>query len=248
MRCSGADTYSGAVTDWARFLPLSNRDGDDDGAVSRDRSPAVAQLLRAIATALDAQPTLHTAPTLRPQVSGNAAVREVLSELRAPWWRRWATSVGAVEVPRPEVAAIPVAELPGALRARAGTLVQPGVRAGIRDLGSVLVLALDLKAAHDLAIEVIQSCAGPSLSTLHCAHACRSAALSLPAPSSPLMADGRSGEARSCRRARRPSCYSSPGVAMCRPRLPQLCVAILAEDEWGAQPDSDDKENLHGAE
>lgn len=152
--CSGADAYSGAVTDWARFLPLSNRNGDDEGTVSRDRSPAVAELLFAIATALNAEPTLLTSPTLRPGVSGDAAIREVLSELRAPWWRRWAISVGAVEVPRPEVAAIPAADLSGALRACAGTLAQPGVRAGIRDLGSVLVLALDLQAAHELAFDV----------------------------------------------------------------------------------------------
>lgn len=142
------------MTDWGRFLPLSNRDRADDSGVSRDRSVAVASLLTAIATALDARPELLAAPTLRPDVTGEAAVRELLSELGSPWWRRWARGIGAVESPRPEVAAIAVDALPSSLHARAAALAAPQRRASIRDLSATLVLALECRAAHGVAIAV----------------------------------------------------------------------------------------------
>ncbi len=142
------------MTDWARFLPLSNRDSAADTGVSRDRSPAVAALLSAIAEVLDARPAMLDAPTLRPAVTVEAAVREVLSELGAPWWRRWARSIGAVESPRAEVAAIDADVLASALRTRATALSQPDQRASIHDLRSTVVLALELNAALDAAIPV----------------------------------------------------------------------------------------------
>lgn len=142
------------MTDWARFLPLSNRDRADDGGVSRDRSPAVAGLLSAIATVLDARPELLPSPTLRAEVTVEAAVRELLSELGAPWWRRWARGVGALESPRPEVAAFATDALASALHARAAKLAGPERRASIHDLGAVVVLALELNAAHGAAIEI----------------------------------------------------------------------------------------------
>lgn len=142
------------MTDWARFLPLSNRDRADDARVSRDRSPAVAGLLSAIAAVLDARPELLVAPTLRPEVTVEAAVRELLSELGAPWWRRWARGVGALESPRPEVTAFASDALANALHARAAALAVADRRASIHDLGAVVVLALELNAAHDAAIVV----------------------------------------------------------------------------------------------
>lgn len=38
--------YSGAVTDWARFLPLSNRDRVDESSVSRNWSRATSVRVR----------------------------------------------------------------------------------------------------------------------------------------------------------------------------------------------------------
>lgn len=142
------------MTDWARFLPLSNRDRADDASVSRDRSPAVAGLLTAIAAAMDARPELLAAPTLRPGVTVDAAVRELLSELGAPWWRRWARGLGALESPRPEVAAIENDALASVLRSRAAALAGPERRASIHDLRATVVLALELDAAHGAAIVV----------------------------------------------------------------------------------------------
>lgn len=142
------------MTDWARFLPLSNRDRADDAGVSRDRSPAVAGLLTAIATVLDARPDLIAAPTQRPAVTTEAAVRELLSELGAPWWRRWARAVGAAESPRAEVAAVASELLASALHARAADLSGPAQRASIHDLRSTVVLALELNSVHDAAIPV----------------------------------------------------------------------------------------------
>ena len=142
------------MTDWARFLPLSNRERAADATVSRDRSPAVSGLLSAIAVVLDARPVLLTAPILRPSVTVEAAVRELLSELGAPWWRRWARAVGALESPRPEVAAIEADALSSALHARAAALADPERRASIHDLRAAVVLALELNAAHDAAIAI----------------------------------------------------------------------------------------------
>lgn len=142
------------MTDWARFLPLSNRDRADDAAVSRDRSPAVAGLLTAMAAVLDARPELLPAPTLRPEVTVEAAVRELLSERGAPWRRRWARGIGALESPRPEVAAIAGDALASVLRSRAAALAGPERRASIHDLRATVVLALELDAAHGAAIVV----------------------------------------------------------------------------------------------
>lgn len=142
------------MTDWARFLPLSSRDRADDAGVSRDRSPAVAGLLTAIAAVLDARPDLLSAPTLRDDVPVEAAVRDLLSELGAPWWRRWGRALGALESPRPEVAAVAADALASVLRARASDLAGPEHRASIHDLRATVVLALELNAAHGAAIVV----------------------------------------------------------------------------------------------
>lgn len=142
------------MTDWARFLPLSNRDRADDAGVSRDRSPAVASVLTSTAAVLDARPDLLPAPTLRPEVTVEAAVRELLSELGAPWWRRWARAVGALESPRPEVAALASGALASALHARAAALGATARRASIHDLRTTVVLALELNAAHRAEIVV----------------------------------------------------------------------------------------------
>lgn len=142
------------MTDWARFLPLSNRDRGGDSAVIRDWSPATATLLDGIARVLDARPDLLAAPSLRPEVPTGAAVRQLLTELGAPWWMRWARALGAAESPSPEVAGLSDEALSSVVRARAISRSAPGARSSIRDLGAVLVLALDLRGAHGVAIDV----------------------------------------------------------------------------------------------
>lgn len=142
------------MTDWARDLPLSNRDRSGDAAATGDWSAPTAALLEQVAAALDARPALLAAPTLRPAVTTAAAVREALSALGVPWWTRWARALGAAEPVSPTVAATPDDALSSALRARAVALAAPERLAGIRDLGAALVLALDVRAAHGLTLAV----------------------------------------------------------------------------------------------
>jgi hypothetical protein len=142
------------VSDWARFLPLSNRDRAGDSAANRDWSSAAATVLYSIASALDAQPTLLTASTLRVEVSTSAAVRDMLTELGTPWWIRWAHAIGAAPSPSIAVASIVDAALASVVRMRADELSAPGGRASIRDLGAVVILGLDVNAAHKLAIAI----------------------------------------------------------------------------------------------
>jgi len=142
------------MTDWGRYLPLSNRDRSGDGAATGDWSQPTAALLEQIAAALDARPALLASPSLRPAVTTAAAVREALSALDARWWTRWARALGAAEPLSPVVAATPDDALPSALRARAVALAAPERRARIRDLGAALVLALDVRAAHGLTLPV----------------------------------------------------------------------------------------------
>jgi hypothetical protein len=142
------------MTDWARDLPLSNRDRSGDAAAARDRSAPTAALLEQVAAVLDARPALLAAPTRRPEVTTAAAVREALSALDARWWTRWARALGAAEPVSPAVAATPDEALSSALRARAVALAAPERRAGIRALGAALVLALDVRAAHALVLDI----------------------------------------------------------------------------------------------
>ncbi len=137
------------MSDWARFLPLSNRDrGDESGAVGSWARPA-AELLQAVAAVLDAQPSLLAAATLRPEVTVGADVRDLLTRLGSPWYVRWARASGALNSPSPAVAALDDAALASALRARSTAWKAPGARASIRDLGLVVAVALDLAATHE---------------------------------------------------------------------------------------------------
>ena len=138
------------MTDWARFLPLSNRDRGDERDVGTAWSPATAALLEAIAAAMDARPDLLAAPTLRPDVTTAAAVRQLLSDLDARWYTGWARALYAARATSLSIAQTADEALASAVRARA----VPGARSSIRDLGLVVVLALDLRATHGLALTV----------------------------------------------------------------------------------------------
>ncbi len=142
------------MTDWGRYLPMSNRDRSGDAAASGDWSRPTAALLEHVAAVVDARPTLLTAATLRADVTTAAAIREALSALDARWWTRWARTLGAAEPVSPAVAATPDDALSSALRARAVALAAPERRASIRDLGTAVVLALDLRAAHGLVLDI----------------------------------------------------------------------------------------------
>jgi len=148
------EVYSDEVTDWSRFLPLSNRARGDEELVGRSWSEPAAALLQTIAAVLDARPDLLTAPTLRPELTVESAVRELLAELGSPWWRRWALGIGATESLRPEIASITTDALASVLRQRAVERAASSVRTNIRDLGAVVVLALDLRVSCAVATEV----------------------------------------------------------------------------------------------
>lgn len=140
------------MSDWARFLPLSNRDrGDESGAVGAWARPA-AELLQSVAGVLDAQPSLLTAATLRPEVTVGADVRDLLTRLGSPWYVRWARAWGALPTPSATTAAISDVALSSALRGRAQALSEPRARVSIRDLGLILAVALDLTATHRASI------------------------------------------------------------------------------------------------
>ena len=81
-------------------------------------------------------------------------MRELLTVFRVPWWMRWARSIGIAETPSSKIAGIADAALANDVRAWAASLAASGTRTPIRDLGAAVVLALDLKTVHDLAVEV----------------------------------------------------------------------------------------------
>jgi hypothetical protein len=142
------------VSDLARFLPLSNRDrGDESGTVGAWASPASA-LLESLAAVLDAHPELLAAPTLRPEVTVGADVRDLLTRLGAPWYVRWARAAGTLRSPSAAVAALDDAALASTLRERAQAWAAPGARVSIRDLGLVVAVALDLAATHEVDLAV----------------------------------------------------------------------------------------------
>lgn len=146
--------YSGPVTDWARFLPLSNRDRGDESNVTRNWSRATSGMLLGLAAVLDARPDVLDQPTLRPDVSVATATRAVLVQLRSTRWQRAAARLGAVESANPDVAALADAELADAVQAEALARSAARARTSVRELGAVLVLALDLRASLGAAIEV----------------------------------------------------------------------------------------------
>ena len=142
------------MSDWARFLPLSNRDRSaESDAVGAWATPA-SELLTGIAAVLDARPDLLWAATLRPEVTVGADVRDLLTRLGSPWYVRWARAWGALPTPSTAVVALDDAALASALRGRAQAWAVPGARASIRDLGMVVAVALDLTAAHEATLTV----------------------------------------------------------------------------------------------
>jgi hypothetical protein len=142
------------MADWNRYLPLSNRGGDDESAVGQAWAPATSDLLLAIAAALDADPALIAAPTLRASVTVDAATRELLTGLHRSFWQRMAARLGTVATPSAEVAALAPGRRAAALRDEAARRRASTRRTRVRDLGAVLVLALDLRASTGAAIEV----------------------------------------------------------------------------------------------
>ncbi len=142
------------MTDWARFLPLSNRDRGDESSVTRNWSRATSGMLLGLAAVLSARPESLEQPTLRPTVSVAEATREVLVQVRSTRWQRAAARLGAVESANTSAAAISDAELADAVQAEALSRSAARARTSVRELGAVLVLALDLRASIGAAIEV----------------------------------------------------------------------------------------------
>ncbi len=142
------------MTDWARFLPLSNRARGDESNETRNWSRATSGMLLGLAAVLDARPDVLSLPTLRPDTSVAAATREMLVQLRSTRWQRVAARIGAVESANPDTAALTDSELADAVQAEALARSAARARTTVRELGAVLVLALDLRASIDASIEV----------------------------------------------------------------------------------------------
>lgn len=142
------------MTDWARFLPLSNRDRGDESSVSRNWSRATSGMLLGLAAVLDARPDVLSQPTLRPDLPVAKATRELLVQLRSTRWQRAAARIGAAESANADVDALADGELADAVQAEALARSAARARTSVRDLGAVLVLALDLRASIGAAIEV----------------------------------------------------------------------------------------------
>ncbi|MER3389305.1 MAG: hypothetical protein RJQ01_04655 [Microcella sp.] len=142
------------MTDWSRFLPLSNRPRDADGEVTRNWARPASGLLLSLANLLDARPEALRRETLRPAVSVDAAVRELLTLRRWSGWQRFAARVGAQEMPSAEVAALDPDRLASALREAAMQLSTARARCSVREFGEILVAALDLGTALDVDLGV----------------------------------------------------------------------------------------------
>jgi len=142
------------VTDWARYLPMSNRGRDGDAAVSRTWSRPASGLLLSLASLLESHPEALTRQTLRPGVTVEAAVRELLTQRRWNRWQRFASAIGAQESPSPEVAAIDADRLAPVVREDAVALSGARARCSIREFGEILVAALDLGTALDVDLGV----------------------------------------------------------------------------------------------
>ena len=138
------------MSDWARLLPLSNRDRGNESDAVGSWAALTAELLKNIATVLDARPGIVSAATMRPDVTVSADVRDLLTRFGSPWYERWARAWGALNSPSGTVAALDDTAMSSALRARAVS----GARVSIRDLGLVVAVVLDLGAAHDARIAV----------------------------------------------------------------------------------------------
>lgn len=111
-------------------------------------------MLLGLAAVLDARPEVLAQPTLRPTVSVAEATRELLVQLRSSRWQRAAARIGAVESANPDAEALSDTELADAVQAEALARSSARARTSVRELGAVLVLALDLRASIGAAIEV----------------------------------------------------------------------------------------------
>lgn len=137
------------MSDWARFLPLSNRANGADGEVTRNWARPASGLLLSLANLVESTPGALARETLRPGVTIEAAVRELLTSRRWNRWQRLASRIGAQESPSPEIAAIDADRLTAVLRDDAVTLSGGSARCTIGEFGEILVAALDLGTALD---------------------------------------------------------------------------------------------------
>jgi hypothetical protein len=87
-------------------LPLSNRANGADGEVTRNWARPASGLLLSLANLVESTPAALARETLRPGVTVEAALRELLTSRRWNRWQRLASRIGAQESPSPEIAAI----------------------------------------------------------------------------------------------------------------------------------------------
>ena len=78
------------MTDWSRFLPLSNRSRGAESEVMRHWARPASGLLLSLANLLETRPESLTRETLRAGVTVDDAVRELLTVRRWSGWQRFA--------------------------------------------------------------------------------------------------------------------------------------------------------------
>ncbi len=130
------------VSDWGRYLPMSNRRRGDEQEVTANRARETATVLRALAALLEARPGLVSRPLAAGTVED--ALRTLLTRVRLTRWQRLAAALGAIDVPSAEVSAIDGGRLAAAVRAEAERFDAAGARASVATLGAAVVTALEV--------------------------------------------------------------------------------------------------------
>ncbi len=142
------------MSDLSRFLPLSNRERRDEREVSRNWSRATSGLLLSLSAALDARPELLATATLREHVSVEQAVRVLLERLQSTRLQRGAARLGRSNPVAERLAELDGPALIDALQSEGLARAGATARTSVRELGAVLVLALELRAAQGLPVDV----------------------------------------------------------------------------------------------
>lgn len=154
---AGSAAYSEGVSDWGRYLPMSNRRRGDEREVTANRARETAVVLRALAGLVEAEAAARPEPLARPLTAGTIedALRALLTRLRLSAGQRLAVALGALDVPSAEVVAIEADRLAAALHAEAERFDAAGARASVATLGEAVVTALEVAEGirRPLAIE-----------------------------------------------------------------------------------------------
>lgn len=139
------------MSDFGRFLPLSNRRGGDESHVSGNWARQVGSVILQLADAVEElRPDALESPSSQPGESIGTVLRRVVVHLETPRHRRMATMM--LRMPPPQD--FDRAELIARLRTVAVAALAPRARRGIRDLSEAVVAAFDLSVSTGAAVTV----------------------------------------------------------------------------------------------